>query len=117
MGFELATNRKYIVKSGIAWNQDSVTTYIESEGYRAEIDRKIPTVGYPIIIGGDFWGGSTFKGLKAKIYRCKIKSGNNTLFDGVPCKRDSDNKYGLFDIVNNTFYASSGSADYIGGDE
>lgn len=117
MGFELATNRKYIVKSGIAWNQDGVTTYIESEGYRAEIDRKIPTVGYPIILGGDFWGSSTFKGLKAKIYRCKIKSGNNTIFDGVPCKRDADNKYGLYDIVNNTFYASSGSADYIGGEE
>lgn len=110
-------NKKYVVKSGIIWNQTNVTTYIESEGYRAEVDRKIPTVGYPIILGGDFWGSSTFKGLKAKIYRCKIKSGNNTIFDGVPCKRDADNKYGLYDIVNNTFYASSGSADYIGGEE
>ena len=34
-----------------------------------------------------------------------------------PCKRDSDGKVGMLDIISGTFYASEGDADFIGGNE
>ena len=50
-------------------------------------------------------GGSTvtayikFHGLKVET------SGGTPVYEYVPCKRESDNKVGLYDVVNNAFYA------------
>ena len=36
--------------------------------------------------------------------------------DLVPAKRDSDNKYGMYDIVNDVFYLSPNNVDFSGGE-
>lgn len=47
-----------------------------------------------------------------KIFECKIYNHNNTLVRHfIPCKRNSDNKPGLYDIVNNVFYYNLASGD------
>lgn len=38
-----------------------------------------------------------------RLYGAKCLSGGS--FHGIPCKRDSDDKQGLYDIENDTFYA------------
>ena len=43
-----------------------------------------------------------------KFHNFKVEtSGGTAVYDYVPCKRDSDNKVGVYDIVNNAFYAPS----------
>ncbi len=41
---------------------------------------------------------------QAKLYSCKIWENDILIRDFIPCERDSDNKQGLYDLVNDTFY-------------
>lgn len=56
------------------------------------------------------WGNST-----AKLYSLTIEQSGNVVFNGIPCKRNSDNSYGLFDTVTNTFFGNSGTGSFDGG--
>ena len=41
-----------------------------------------------------------------KFHNLKVEtSGGTPVYEYVPCKRESDNKVGLYDVVNNAFYA------------
>ncbi|WP_406535487.1 hypothetical protein [Methanobrevibacter sp.] len=57
-----------------------------------------------------FWYGGTGEYLMCgNIYEIKIEGSDDTLkYDYIPCKRDSDNKVGLYDIVNGLFTSPSG---------
>lgn len=51
---------------------------------------------------------------KARIYGCKIWDSSDVLLRNfVPCKRDSDSKPGMYDLVNNEFYPNEGSGDFV----
>lgn len=53
-----------------------------------------------------------FRFSETRLYRCKIgKNNGGWVRDLVPCIRNSDNKVGLYDLVNNVFYTNSGSGD------
>lgn len=45
-----------------------------------------------------------------------LKNNGTLVRDLVPCIRDSDNKYGMYDIVNDVFYLSPNNVDFIGGE-
>lgn len=45
-----------------------------------------------------------------------VKNNGTLVRDFVPAKRDSDNKYGLYDIVNDVFYLSPNNVDFSGGE-
>ena len=50
-------------------------------------------------------GGSTLTAY-IKFHGLKVEtSGGTPVYEYVPCKRESDNKVGLYDVVNNAFYA------------
>lgn len=53
---------------------------------------------------------------KAKIYSMTIQKNGVTVRDYVPAKRDNDSVYGLYDLITETFYTSSSSNGFIGGD-
>lgn len=57
-----------------------------------------------------YWYGGTGEHLMCgNIYEIKIEGSDDTLkYDYIPCKRDSDNKVGLYDIVNGLFTSPSG---------
>ena len=64
-----------------------------------------------------FWLALTHVGYAAdysshdiKIYGAKIYDNDVLVRNFVPCKRISDNEAGLFDLVNNVFYASGGTS-------
>lgn len=64
----------------------------------------------------DQWVNNTYNVqyfCKCRIYRCKFYSGNVLIRDLVPAMRSSDNKPGLYDIVNSKFYTNAGTGEFI----
>lgn len=58
---------------------------------------------------GYWYGGTNEYLMRGNIYEIKIEGTDDTLkYDYIPCKRDSDNKVGLYDIVNGLFTSPSG---------
>lgn len=52
---------------------------------------------------------------KVKYFR--IKQGNTLLRNFIPVKRNSDNKPGMYDLVNNVFYVNQGTGEFVMGPE
>lgn len=52
-----------------------------------------------------------------KIYYLKMYTDGVLVRDYIPCYRKSDNVTGLYDLVNNQFYVSIGSENFIKGNE
>lgn len=61
------------------------------------------------------WFTGTSNYAKGKIYYCKIYDNDLLIRDLVPCYRKSDNKPGLYDIVNNVFYTNAGTGEFAVG--
>ena len=71
---------------------------------------------YPLVIcAGLNSSMSPFRFTNTKIYSFKLTYNNTLTLDYVPCKRDSDSTYGLYDLVGNTFVASSNNNGFTGG--
>jgi hypothetical protein len=51
----------------------------------------------------------------AEVYRLIISSNGTTVRDMVPCKRESDDKLGFYDLINDVFYENAGSGSFIAG--
>lgn len=61
--------------------------------------------------------GETSKPFLGKLYGFQINSSDGTaLRDFVPCRRVEDGTIGLFDTVDNQFYANAGSGAFSGGE-
>lgn len=54
-------------------------------------------------------GGS---GLASKLWVADCWQGTEMVFHGVPCKRNLDNKVGLYDTVSGSFFPSDSSTDF-----
>lgn len=60
--------------------------------------------------------GDALANSNIKLYKFKIYNNNNLVRDFMPCMRKSDNKVGLYDLVNNIFYENSGSGQFVKGE-
>lgn len=58
-----------------------------------------------------------FRYADTTIYSATIVKNGTTVRDFVPAKRDSDDKYGLYDLITDTFYTSPNGNNFIGGSE
>ncbi len=56
-----------------------------------------------------------FSGTVGRLYNLKIYSGPLLQFNGIPARRDSDGKIGMYDTVTNTFFTNSGTGEFIAG--
>lgn len=80
--------------------------------YKRNIEQTDNTIKFSY---DDYNPDITFKRLYyGKIYRLYIKVNNIYVRDMYPCKRLSDNICGLYDIIENKFYKSTTSYNYIG---
>ena len=70
-----------------------------------------------LAIFGNILNGTGENFLYGKMYSFQMYDNGTLIRDLVPCKRDSDNKYGAYDIVNNVFYTSTNGVNFIGGSE
>lgn len=74
------------------------------------------THDYPLVIGCGLNGSKQpFRFTNTSIYSFKLTLNNSLTLDYIPCKRDSDNVYGVYDAVGNTFITSSNSNPFTGG--
>jgi hypothetical protein len=55
--------------------------------------------------------------LKGRIKYFRIKQENTLVRNFVPVKRNSDNKPGMYDLVNNVFYVNQGTGEFVMGSE
>lgn len=53
--------------------------------------------------------------LNGRIYYFKIYDSGTLVRNFIPCYRNSDNKVGLYDLVNNVFYANQGTGEFTYG--
>ena len=51
----------------------------------------------------------------SKLYSCKMYYNNVLVRNFIPCYRNSDNEVGLYDLVNNVFYANQGTGEFTYG--
>ena len=71
------------------------------------------------LIGAGRSGATTIDSRKfiGNISKWQIKDSNNDLrFNGIPCY-NSNNVYGLYDVIGNNFFPSIGTSDFTGGNE
>jgi hypothetical protein len=63
------------------------------------------TTNIPILIGAYCYPNGAVQSPRAKmdLYSIKIYNDNVLRFDGIPCKRKSDNVVGIYDIISNSF--------------
>jgi len=54
--------------------------------------------------------------LNGRIYYFKIYDSGTLVRNFIPCFRNSDNKVGLYDLVNNVFYGNRGTGEFKHGD-
>ena len=63
----------------------------------------------------DFYIGDVERKVSFKAKSLYIKNNGELVRNFVPAKRNSDNKYGFYDLVTNTFYLSPNNVDFSGG--
>ena len=90
-----------ILKSGSATFQ-GVTTTIAT--------KTADNTDNTVLLGN---ASNSFDRYDTKVYGFQIYEGNNLIMNLIPAKRNSDELPGLYDIVNNTFYTSDGTSDFI----
>lgn len=74
---------------------------------------------YTMLIGGFHNNSASFesRNTNTQWYSVKIRNGLNLIRDFIPVKRKTDNKVGLYDLVEHKFYGNSGSGDFVAGPE
>lgn len=62
-------------------------------------------------------GNTVWRNGKGKFYTFKLTVNSSLVRDMIPCKRDSDSKVGMYDIVNDVFYTSTNGYNLVAGAE
>lgn len=76
------------------------------------------TSDVPLVLTAEIFEDSTLSSFASlKLYKCKIYDNGVLIRDYIPVKRNSDNIAGLYDSVNNVFYNSTTSTEYLAGNE
>lgn len=65
------------------------------------------------------YNGAMASPVKARAYALKIRNGASAasplVLDLVPCREESTGKFGMYDLVSNTFKGNQGTGDFTGG--
>jgi hypothetical protein len=100
------------------WNKNSFYidgTLLDSKTYTSfTCSNKLGI--FNVLESGDVPTSNTGRYFYGKLYSFKIYDNDTLVRDFVPTKRDSDNKYGLYDLITDTFYTSPNGNNFIGGE-
>jgi hypothetical protein len=67
-----------------------------------------------LYLGGTNTVGSFVGGGVSKWYEYKVIDGDKVIQHFIPCKRNSDNVYGMYDLVTGSFFTSASSTAFTG---
>ena len=79
------------------------------------IESNIKALGgnsYPITIFAGNYSGTISYNSSIRLYELKISRGTNIKNYFIPCYRISDNKPGLYDLIEDTFYTNQGTGEF-----
>lgn len=94
--------------------------YVDNVLINQEVGKNIPTNEYPIVIGRLYMQtgfDGTYSKAGCRIYDLKIYDNGILIREMIPCYRKSDNKTGMYDLVEDKFYENEGSAEFNLGEE
>ena len=74
------------------------------------------TNNVPLSLFCGIWTSGPWRNGKGKFYTFKVTKNDTLVRDLVPAKRDSDDKYGMYDLITDTFYVSPNNVDFSGGE-
>jgi len=95
-----------VTANGAAWTFNGVEKTASTIGNRGN---------RMLIFGASYRSDALYGAGRCQIYTCKIWDGANLVRNFVPCIRNSDNKPGMYDRVNNVFYTNQGSGEFLYG--
>ena len=108
-------NLQYSSDSNVVW------THIDNGDGTSGVTASCSSInatngGNPLTLFCGLWSTGPWRYGRGKIYSFKVTKNNGLVRDFVPCKRDSDDKYGMYDLVTNAFYLSPNNVDFSGGE-
>lgn len=109
----------YGYNAGITQNRKMYCTlkngvYTNNEGVTQNFDRAF-TSPVPLTVFALNNNGSITQYGLVQLYSLKLYYGNSLIRDFVPCYRKSDNKIGLYDLVESQFYTNAGTGEFLKG--
>ena len=103
-------------KSVVDFNRNAVTVNDEMATLQKHTFTAARTMVFFNSLG--HWGLELNQGKsQARIYAAKIYDDDTIVRDFIPCYRKSDNKAGMYDLVNGEFYTNQGTGEFILGGE
>ena len=110
--FNPVVNTKYTIEA----STKSGNNYINIDGVSYGTGTYVYTLSSLECYVGAVNGLDINKKIRGNIYLCEIYDGDfNLVRNLIPCYRKSDNKTGMYDLVNDTFYTSATETDFTAG--
>ena len=96
-------NLQYSSDSNVVW------THIDNGDGTSGVTASCSSInatngGNPLTLFCGLWSTGPWRYGRGKIYSFKVTKNNGLVRDLVPCKRNSDNMVGMYDVVNEEFY-------------
>lgn len=129
-GSSLPSDKFYIGSNGYASWPTNLDTNWHEVSCNIENDKKVYFDGNLIITGGNTaytstaqasifrrYNQNTYSGKSAtaKISILQIYENAVMVHNFIPCRRDSDDELGMYDLVSDTFFTNSGTGTFIAG--
>lgn len=115
-GANLAQNRVYVLQSELrnGWQAMQIDGASQTQG----TNNGYVTSALSFFLFAQNNNGTAQNFCEARAYDCVIRNGNQNapkLCDLVPCLNEATGKYGMYDLVSNTFLGNAGTGDFTGG--
>ena len=100
-------------KARLETSSTKYALYINDELYGSANSYQATT--YPLYIFACNNYGTASRFCSGRIYSVLIDNETTKLFNGIPCRRKSDNKPGMYDTVSDEFFTNQGTGEFICG--
>lgn len=109
-----STGVRYLVETSLDSNLQ--TMKVNGTTVKTSSDSSPIDTGLNVYLFGNNYSNSYISSGTMRVYSCKIYEGNTLVRNFIPCINPSG-EAGLYDIVENTFYANAGSGSFLTGSE
>lgn len=99
-------NEKYIYK------QDKNQVYVNGELKQTLTNTEFNSNSNMYLLASHKKGVSLDNYASFELYYCKIWDNGTLVRNMIPCYRNSDNKVGMYDMVNDVFYTNAGTGEF-----
>ena len=103
--------------SSVVDNGDGTRTVTFQSTGNSSFTTDVPLSYMAAFSSTTYGANASWRHSDSTIYSATVVKNGVTVRDFVPAKRDSDDKYGLYDLITETFYTSPNDNNFSGGSE